>query len=447
MLARLWSSGPAPALRSDVTDLRSNVLPAVVWGVASLLCAIGDALTARFAALTVRGELSGFMRASSGHCYFTLKDADGGEASMRCAMFRRAAALLEFEPRDGQLIELRGRVALYEPRGELQLVAEAMRPAGAGALYEQFLRLKAKLAAAGLFDAQRKRALPVFPAVIGIVTSLGAAALHDVLSCLARRAPHVRVVIYPSPVQGLDAPEALARAVALAGRRLEVGVLILCRGGGSLEDLWAFNDERVVHAIVASPIPVVCGVGHETDVTLADLAADLRAPTPTGAAELVAPLRDDLMNQTTALAHRLRRAVVHRLSTAQQSVDRLAAGLARPAERVSREHLRLTLLSRQLPRCAMAVVTTQRERLRQSAVALGHGAALMNAHMRHREQQLATRLHALDPLKVVARGYALIRTSADELVVTPEQIIDGDELKVTLARGEADLRVSAVRRK
>ena len=430
-----------------MVDPRSNVLPAVVWGVAGLLCAIGDALAARFAACTVRGELSGFTRAASGHCYFTLKDADGGDASMRCAMFRRAATLLAFEPRDGQLIELRGRLALYEPRGELQLVAEAMRPAGAGALYEQFLRLKAKLASAGLFDAGRKRALPVFPACIGIVTSVQAAALHDVLSCLARRAPHVRVVIYPSPVQGFDAPEALARAIALAGHRLEVDVLIVCRGGGSLEDLWAFNDERVVRAIVASPLPVVCGVGHETDVTLADLAADLRAPTPTGAAELVAPLRDELVNQSAALADRLRRAVMHRLNTAQQGLDRLAAALARPAERVSREHLRLTLLAGRLPRCAAAFVNAQRDRLRRSAVALNHGATLLNARMRHREQQLATRLHALDPMQVVARGYALIHTSADELVVAPQQIVEGDELRVTLSRGEADVRIGSVRRK
>jgi exodeoxyribonuclease VII large subunit len=430
-----------------VTDLRANVLPSMTWGVASLLAAIGDALTARFAACTVRGELSGFTRAASGHCYFTLKDADGGDASVRCAMFRRAASWLEFEPRDGQLVELRGRVALYEPRGELQLVAEAMRPAGAGALYEQFLRLKAKLAADGLFDADRKRALPVFPTDIGIVTSLAAAALHDVLSCLARRAPHVRVVIYPSPVQGPDAPEALARAIAAAGRRMEVGVLILCRGGGSLEDLWPFNDERVVRAIVASPIPLVCGVGHETDVTLADLAADLRAPTPTGAAELVAPLRDDLMNQMAALADRLRRAVTHRLNTAQQSLDRLAAGLARPAERVSREHLRLTLLSKQLARSAMAVVLARRDRLRRFAVALEHGVLVSSTRARHREQQLATRLHALDPMRVVARGYALIHSSDEQLVVTPQQIVDGDELHVTLAQGEAQMRVDSVRRK
>lgn len=216
----------------------------------------------------MRGELSGFTRAASGHCYFTLKDAQGAAASLRCAMFRRAAGLLDFSPRDGQQVEMRGRVAVYEPRGELQFVVEAMRTLGAGSLYEQFLRLKAKLEAEGLFAAERKREMPGFAQRIGVVTSLGAAALHDVLSTLARRAPHVGVVIYPSLVQGADAPAALVTALTLAGRRREVDILILARGGGSLEDLWAFNDERVVRAVAASPIPLVCGVGHQTDVKI-----------------------------------------------------------------------------------------------------------------------------------------------------------------------------------
>jgi exodeoxyribonuclease VII large subunit len=202
-----------------------------------------------------------------------------------------------------------------------------------------------------------------------------------------------------------------------------------------------------VRAIVASPIPVVCGVGHETDVTLADLAADLRAPTPTGAAELVAPVRVELINQCAALADRCKRAVVHRLNNAQQALDRLSAGLARPAERVGRERLRLAMLARQLPRCVATGVASRHEQLRRSAVALGHGAAMLSARMRHREQQLATRLSALDPMQVVARGYALIHTSAAELVVAPQQIVQGAELRVTLAHGEAEVRVDAVRRK
>ncbi|MFM8899873.1 MAG: exodeoxyribonuclease VII large subunit, partial [Burkholderiales bacterium] len=263
--------------------------PLLVWTVSALVRAVADALASRFALCSVRGELSGFSRAASGHCYFSLKDADGGDALVRCAMFRRAASLLDFNPQDGQQVQLRGRLVVYEPRGELQLVVESMQRSGEGALMEQFLRLKAKLQAQGLFDAQRKRALPVFPRAVGVVTSLGAAALHDVTSSLARRAPHVPVVVYPSLVQGPQAPSALVEALRLASQRNEVDVLILCRGGGSLEDLWAFNDEAVVRAVVACSMPVVSGVGHETDVSLVDFAADLRAPTPTAAAEMVAP--------------------------------------------------------------------------------------------------------------------------------------------------------------
>ena len=223
----------------------------LVWSVAGLVQAVADTLAARFPVCVVRGELSAFTRAASGHCYFSLKDAEGAAALLRCAMFRRAASLLDFAPADGQLVEIRGRLAVYEPRGELQFVVEGMQRAGAGALYEQFLRLKARLEAQGLFDAQRKRPIAAFPRRIGVVTSLGAAALHDVLSALARRSPQVEVVVYPSLVQGADAPAALALALATASQRAEVDTLLLCRGGGSLEDLWAFNDERVVRAVAA----------------------------------------------------------------------------------------------------------------------------------------------------------------------------------------------------
>ncbi|MEY3273574.1 MAG: exodeoxyribonuclease 7 large subunit/superoxide dismutase [Pseudomonadota bacterium] len=244
-----------------------------VWGVASLLLATTDALAARFGAVAVCGELSGLARAASGHVYFSLKDTDGAPALLRCAMFRRAATLLDFAPADGQQVELRGRLGVYEARGELQLVVESMRRVGEGALYEEFLRRRARLAAEGLFDVARKRPLPPQPRALGVVTSLAAAALRDVITALQRRAPQVRVVIYPAPVQGAEAPAALVEALATAGRRAEVDALLLVRGGGSLEDLWAFNDERLVRAIAACPLPVVCGVGHETDVTLADLAA------------------------------------------------------------------------------------------------------------------------------------------------------------------------------
>ncbi|HRH89622.1 MAG TPA: exodeoxyribonuclease VII large subunit, partial [Rubrivivax sp.] len=279
-------SAPAWTLALHVVEAAG---PRPAWEVGALLLAAGDALQARFGAVSVRGELSGLTRAASGHCYFSLKDTTGSGALLRCAMFRRAAALLDFEPRDGQQLELRGRLAVYEARGELQLVVESMQRVGAGALYEQFLRLKARLDAAGLFDAARKRPLPPHPAVLGIVTSTAAAALRDVLTTLSRRAPHVRVIVYPSPVQGADAPAALIAALRLAAARREVDALLLVRGGGSLEDLWCFNDESLVRAIAASPLPLISGIGHDTDLTLADLAADLRAATPTAAAELAAP--------------------------------------------------------------------------------------------------------------------------------------------------------------
>ncbi len=424
----------------------AEAAPRVVWGVAALLTSVSDALAARFPVCTVRGEIAGWARPASGHCYFTLKDADGQPALLRCAMFRRAASLLDFAPRDGQLVELRGRLALYEARGELQLVVESMQPAGEGALYEQFLRLKARLEAAGLFDAAKKRALPTHPRTVGVVTSLGAAALHDVLSVLARRAPHLGIVVYPTPVQGPEAPPAIAEALALAGARREVDLLILCRGGGSLQDLWAFNDERVARAVAASPLPVVCGVGHETDVTLADLAADLRAPTPTGAAELAAPARDALLGALTGLAGRLMRCGEHRLQSAQQSLDRAQARLARPAERIARERLRLDARARSLLRAGAALLQRQSSTLHRDALRLLHAGALRRQRLQHTGQQLATRLAALDPQRVVARGYALVQAADGTLVVDPRQIDAGDTLRLTLQRGAAEVDVAAVRR-
>ena len=420
-------------------------MPARAWDVAALVQAVADALTARFAVCHVRGEISGFSRAASGHCYFNLKDADGRSTTIRCVMFRRAAGLRDFDPGEGQLVEVRGRVAVYEPRGELQFVVEAIAHAGVGALFEQFLRLKRKLETEGLFDSARKRTPPAFPRRVGVITSLGAAALHDVASVFARRAPHIGLVVYPSLVQGVDAPASLVNAIQLAGQRAEVDSLIICRGGGSLEDLWAFNDERVVRSIVASPLPVLCGVGHESDVTLADLAADLRAPTPTAAAEMAAPQCAELLRQLSNHAQRLSRAVGHRIDTTHQYLDRIGARLARPTERMGRERIRLALLHRRLPQAVAAVLRAQRDLLAQSKAKLMHAGTLSRARLKHTEQQLATRLHALDPLQVVARGYALIHANDGQLVVAAEQIHAGDKLRLTLARGPAEVTVAPTR--
>ncbi len=255
-MTRLWTCRTASALAMRMGDLFRPRPEGRVWSVGALVAAVSGLIEQNLSSCVVSGEISGLSRAASGHCYFTLKDASGA-ATLRCAMFRRALSLLDFDPADGQRVEVRGRLSVYEPRGELQLVAEAMQRSGAGALYERFIRLRAKLEAEGLFDSAAKRALPAFPLTIGVVTSLGGAVLHDVATTLARRSPHVRVVVYPSVVQGADAPAALCAAIATATRHAAVDVLIACRGGGSLEDLWAFNDERVVRAIRAASMPVV----------------------------------------------------------------------------------------------------------------------------------------------------------------------------------------------
>ncbi len=392
-----------------------------VWDVAVLVQAVGEALQSRFGAVAVRGELAGFTRASSGHCYFNLRAPDGS-AGLRCAMFRRAAGYLDFSPRDGQAVELRGKLAVYEPRGELQMIVEAMRPAGEGALMEQFLRLKARLEVEGLFDAARKRPLPAFPRRIGVVTSLAAAALHDVVTALRRRAPHVEVVVYPAPVQGLEAPPLLVRALTEAGQRSEVETLIVCRGGGSLEDLWAFNDEAVVRAIVASPIPVVCGVGHETDFTLADFAADLRAPTPTAAAELVAPERAVCLALLDQRQAQLRQALQRRLDREAQRLDRTVLRLSRPTEALRQHQQRVALLAQR------------------------HSTALPRALQQHRQRLdlLAVRLQALDPARVLQRGYAWITDADGRTLVSVAQVQPGAALTAVLRDGRVRTTVTAV---
>jgi exodeoxyribonuclease VII large subunit len=415
-----------------------------VWGVAALVHAVADLLATRFPAVTIRGELSGFSRAGSGHCYLSLKDADGGNALIRCAMFRRAASLLDFSPADGQLVEARGRLAVYEPRGDLQFVVESMQRAGAGALFEQFLRLRARLEAEGLFDPGRKRALRAFPRRVGIVTSLGAAALHDVLTALARRTPHVGIVLYPSLVQGGEAPAALVAALAVAGRRAEVDVLILCRGGGSLEDLWSFNDERVVRAIAACPLPVVCGVGHETDVTLADLAADLRAPTPTAAAELVSPTQRECLDLLAGFAAVMANRVHQRLDAHAQRLDRAALRLKRPAEGVRRHTQRLVLLAHRLSSSTRQVTRSHTQGQAALAARLQRSLQVTLASRRQRLAGLAARLEGLDPSRVLSRGYAWLADASGQPVTSVASLSPGQAVRAVLADGHADASVLAV---
>jgi len=440
---------------------------AQAWSVSALLLAAGDALAARFGAVTVRGELSGCTRASSGHCYFTLKDAAGGAGALRCAMFRRAASLSNVPLQDGLQVELRGRLAVYEARGELQMVVESMQRLGAGQLYEEFVRLRTRLAAEGLFDPARKRPLPPFVRSVGVVTSLAGAALHDVVATLARRAPHVQVIVYPSLVQGADAPAALVAALAQVERRDEVDAILLCRGGGSLEDLWAFNDERVVRALDAMSRPVISGVGHETDVTLVDLVADVRAATPTAAAETVAVERAVVLEALAASARRLAQRVEQRLQAHAQRLDTAAARLARPAQALGAWRQRLQRLEAR----HAAALRTRSQALARAHEALGlrlahagqrlldargeaHrvlGARFVRAAERTLERQAGTlRRHEqalanLDPRRVLERGYTLLESADGHALVSAAALQAGQDVVAVLHDGRADLRVQGVR--
>ncbi|WP_374676392.1 exodeoxyribonuclease VII large subunit [Ideonella sp.] len=415
-----------------------------VWDVAGLLLAVSDALAARFGAVAVRGELSGFSRAASGHCYFTLKDAQGAGAGLRCAMFRRAAALVPFAPQDGQQVEVRGRLAVYEARGELQMVVESMQRVGAGSLYEEFLRLRARLEREGLFDPARRRPLPAFVRAVAVVTSPTGAAIHDVLTTLARRAPHVQVVLVPTLVQGPQAPEAIVQALARANGLAQAEMVLLCRGGGSLEDLWSFNDERVVRAIRASRLPVLCGVGHETDITLADLAADLRAPTPTAAAELATPARDALLDTLDRQAERLARRVHQRLDAASQRLDTLALRLQRPGQRLGAERARLEAAAGRLAAVPGRYLQGRAaELMHRSARWQQAGQRALSRHEVALDQR-AARLAGLDPRTVLARGYAWVEDGDGRAIVSTRALATGQRLRAVWADGTADTRVEAV---
>ncbi len=415
-----------------------------MWGVAALVHAISDTLTARFAACTVRGELSGYARAASGHCYFTLKDGSGDAATVRCAMFKRAASLLPFVPADGQQVQLRGRVAVYEPRGELQFIVEAMQRSGDGLLYEQFLQLKKKLESEGLFEASRKRPLVSHPRRIGIVTSLGGAVLHDVATTLARRSAQVELVVYPSLVQGPEAPASLVAAMEAASRRSEVDTLLLCRGGGSIEDLWAFNDERVVRAIAACPVPVVSGVGHETDTTLADFVADLRAPTPTAAAELCAPSRFDSLAMLDTAAAAMHRRVHRAIDTQAQRLDTLAMRSLRPVDAVRRQAQSLNLWSLRLVATTQRRLSTRTQALQLSAARFQRASAASMQTAATALDRLEARLRSLDPAVVLGRGYAWVSDEAGRPLVSASQLRVGQSVRAVLGDGVAVAQVTAV---
>ncbi len=420
-----------------------------VWQVGALCRAIADAMDARFNPVTVAGEISGFTRAASGHCYLSLKDETG---QIRCAMFRRAASLLNFSPRDGDRVEVRGRLGVYEARGELQLVVESMRPAGQGTLFEQFFKLKAKLEQEGLFDNARKRPLPAMPRGIGLVTSLGAAALHDVVTALQRRVPHIPVVLVPAAVQGDNAPRELMQALSTlytmaeepsADTVVAIDVILLVRGGGAMEDLWAFNDEQLARMLALSPVPVVCGVGHETDFTIADFVADVRAPTPTAAAELVSETTSAWLGLVADLESRMGDAVGRNLDRQAQRTDVAASRLGRPSSLAHRQRLMLSTLEQRMQHAArMAFQIRQLDVSRRQQDWRPRIQRALQG-MRERSQRAELRLGLLDPSLVLQRGYAWLTLESGQTLTHVAQVIPGQRVRAALTDGAVDMTVAA----
>ena len=421
-------------------SLENSGLTPRIWQVGALCRAVADALQARFNPVAVQGEISGFTRASSGHCYFTLKDEQG---QLRCAMFKRAAQMLDFQPRDGDQVTLQGRLGVYEPRGELQLIVESLRRAGQGALFEQFLRIKAKLEAQGLFAPERKRATPTRPRHIGVVTSLGAAALHDVATALQRRVPHIAVTIAPASVQGAQAPASLVQALEQLACQPQIDVILLVRGGGAMEDLWAFNDEQLAHAIVASPIPIICGVGHETDFTIADFCADLRAPTPTAAAELCATPQAQLLGQLADLLENMQDAVHSLVDRQWQRLDRAQSRLGRPTQGLANEKIKLMRQHQRMQTLLEQSVQRDKHRLSVLQSSLSRHAQQMPQTARERLARAQLRLELLDPRLVLQRGFAWLTNAQGQTIASVTQLDVGQPVQATLADGRVDLQVQS----
>ena len=414
-----------------------------VWPVGALCRAVAEALEEGFNPVRVAGEISGFSRAASGHCYFSLKDANG---QLRCAMFRRADSLLTAVPRDGDRVEVSGRLGVSEPRGELPLSVESLERAGQGNLFEEFLRRKERLEREGLFDVVRKKPLRTMPRGIGVVTSLGAAALHDVVSALQRRVPHIPVVLVPASVQGEQAAPELVRALQALYRcaadpafATPVDAILLVRGGGAMEDLWAFNDEILARTIAQSPVPVISGVGHETDFTIADFVADVRAPTPTAAAELVSPSLQSVELALADAGARLQRALQRCLDREAQQLDRAAARIGRLSGATERQHAHLQGMAQHLDHALRLRMQTQHHALQQQVSALQRAAQQAVVLRRAQCTQAQLRLQALDPALVLARGYAWLSNRGGRAVTSVHQIAPGQVLTAVLADGSVEL--------
>ncbi len=435
-----------------------------VYTVSRLNAEARAVLEGSFPLLWVQGEISNLARPSSGHWYFSLKDA---AAQVRCAMFRQRNQLLRFKPQDGMHVVIRARVSLYEGRGEFQLIAEHMEEAGSGALQQAFEMLKLRLGREGLFDAARKRPLPRLPRRIGVVTSPTGAAIRDILTVLARRFPAIPVVIYPVPVQGTGAGEQIAGAIRRAGERGECDVLIVGRGGGSLEDLWAFNEEVVARAIHDSPIPIVSAVGHEVDFTIADFVADMRAPTPSAAAELLSPDREEWRTQILQLRLRLARSFQRQMLHRKRSLETLQKRLKHPGRRLQEIGQRVDGMEQRLARARHNLLRHAAARLAALHARLERHTPLHRVQaMQARQQEIQRRLcsaaaqnlermnrrlsqaaHALDtvsPLATLSRGYAIVTSADGSVLRTAAQTATGQQVQARLGQGRLLCRVEGV---
>ncbi len=420
---------------------------------------VASVLSEAVPALWIQGEISNFVQAASGHWYFTLKDQD---AAVKGVMFRGRASNVDFRPQNGVKVEVFASVTLYEPRGDYQIQVSQMRQAGLGNLHEAFLRIKQKLEAEGLFAAERKQEIPRYVKTIGIVTSLGAAALHDVLTALRRRAPHVNVIIYPSLVQGAQAPLALMQALAQAQLRNEVDVVLLVRGGGSLEDLWAFNDEQLARFISQMVLPVISGVGHETDFTIADFVADLRAPTPTAAAELASYSQADWINYVHELAQRLSERQIRRLENASIRLDLASTRLLSPKQKLDQWQQKHDFLRHRLIKAGQLSLQQAQQRWQSSVKSLQQQGpdlpgALQRLHkvierlpmahahyMRYQQQNLQglrSTLQAFNPRAVLQRGYSITYDSQGKIILSAQQLSEQENLRIEFAQGSATVQV------
>lgn len=429
-----------------------------VWKVRDLVAAVRSHIEREYSDAWVEGEISNFRAPDSGHLYFTLKD---GNAQMRVVMFRSSARLLRFRPADGLQVVVRGRVTVYEERGELQISAEYIEPKGAGSLQLAFEQLKVKLEAEGLFAPERKKPIPPLPSRIGVVTSAQAAALHDILNVLQRRHHSVNVLIYPAQVQGDAASQEVAAGVRYFNQQANVDVIVIARGGGSVEDLSAFNNETLARTVAASEIPLISAVGHETDFTIVDFVADLRAPTPSAAAELVIRSRQDVEDHAVALRERLSRAMRYRLLMGRQSLTELAqhGAFARMMEVIRQRQQKLDDLTHRLELAERQLLQQMHRRWEMISAAVRHydlrrvldgmrkeldsGTAALVAIMRNvllqhrvRSERLQTALESLSPLAILERGYALVFDSEGKLLKDADRVQAGDEISARLARGQ-----------